>query len=97
MEDHPQTSPSENIERTAEALTTKEKVKWRVIKRGADRWRWPQVRFAKATLAFSTFFKVTVLQVLLPELSEMLGLGARASWKARQCGLWVPEDRKHRH
>lgn len=85
------------MERTAEPLTTKEKVKWRAIKRGADRWRWPQVSFANATLAFSTFFKVTISQVLLPELSEMVGLSARASWKASQYGLQVPEDHKNRH
>ena len=78
VEDH-RPLPSEGMEWTTEAWTTKEKVKWRAIKRGADRWRWPQVSFANATLAFSTIFKVTISQVLLPELSEMPGLSARAS------------------
>lgn len=34
----------------------KRKWKWRVIKGGNDRWRWPQVSFANATLAFLVFF-----------------------------------------
>lgn len=54
--------------------------------------------FANATLAFSTFFfKGTVSQVLLPELSEMPGLSAKASCKTSQLGVQVPEDHKHSH
>lgn len=42
--------------------------------------------FANATLAFSTCFKGTIFQILLPELSEMLGLCARKTRKPASLG-----------
>lgn len=90
--------PNKGMKRTTGALTTKEQVKMESHKK-----RERQMEVAPGELCqrdiscLHFFFKGTIFQFLLPELSEMPGLSARASWRASQPALQMPEEHKHSH